>query len=392
MYNVAAVLGDDRHAGSAANQPDAVPPPAIAPFRRACQCRWQARAAQVRVLPHVDLAVEQFAVCRRVIQQVHHPVVLHRQRLRYATRLALGHQQVQTLVSPQWPVRVEVALRRLREARVIRCHKGGRIGVGVGDRADAAQPQFLHQPVLQCQVRALDAALGRTVVRPERVDVQLVHRAAELRHAATSLAGCRAAKHAHLVAVQSDRLAMLLDIRARRLEVAERRFARREMLAHQPVRRVVDVHRQRAGRSPLVSPPLSRTRDRVDVRANSHLSYQTKVYRTNPAEARPCQQVSLLFRKPNLYFRTRRIVRVNIKCADRTLPPEFYSMKTVFCWRISQCSMRSSRLSVRNKLFGISAGVYARPDETPGRRVFRRPGLSNAPRWSDKNSYLTTRV
>ena len=68
--------------------------------------------------------------------------------------------------------------------------KAGRVRIRGFHGADAAQPQLLHQPVLQRQMRALDAALGRTAVRAERVDVQLVHRAAKLRDAVAAV--CRA--------------------------------------------------------------------------------------------------------------------------------------------------------------------------------------------------------
>jgi hypothetical protein len=50
--------------------------------------------------------------------------------------------------------------------------------------------------------------------------------------------------------------AMLLDIRARRLEVTERRFACREMQRHQPAGRIVDIHQQRAGRRTVLEPAV----------------------------------------------------------------------------------------------------------------------------------------
>jgi hypothetical protein len=59
-------------------------------------------------------------------------------------------------------VRVERALRRLREARVIRRDEGGHVRVRGVNGTDAAQPQFLHEPVLQRQVRTLDAALPQS--------------------------------------------------------------------------------------------------------------------------------------------------------------------------------------------------------------------------------------
>jgi hypothetical protein len=50
--------------------------------------------------------------------------------------------------------------------------------------------------------------------------------------------------------------AMLLDIRARRLKVTERRFACREMQRHQPAGRIVDIHQQRAGRRTVLEPAV----------------------------------------------------------------------------------------------------------------------------------------
>src|SRR5258708_31978068 len=74
--------------------------------------------------------------------------------------------------------------------------------------------------------------------------------------AARVLRNTRAAEHARAVAVERDRLAVAFEIRARRLEVAEGRFARREMQRHQPAGRIVDIHQQRAGRRALLEPRM----------------------------------------------------------------------------------------------------------------------------------------
>ena len=47
-------------------------------------------------------------------------------------------------------------------------------------------------------------------------------------------------RHARLVAVERDRLAVAFHVRTRRLEVAEGRLGRCEMQRHQPARRIVD--------------------------------------------------------------------------------------------------------------------------------------------------------
>ncbi|CAG9199945.1 hypothetical protein BVI1335_150020 [Burkholderia vietnamiensis] len=153
-------------------------------------------------------------------------------------------------------MRIEIALRRLRKACVVSSDEGGRIGVGVVDCADAAQSQLLDQPILQRQVRTLNAPLGRAAVRAERVDVQLEHRPAKVRHAAAGFARGRAAKYAGFVAVKRYRLAVALDVCPRRLEVAEGRFGLREVQHHQPARRIVDVHQQHAGLRPFLEPPM----------------------------------------------------------------------------------------------------------------------------------------
>ena len=59
-------------------------------------------------------------------------------------------------------------------------------------------------------------------------------------------------KHARPVAVQRDRLAVLFEVMTRRLEIAERGFARREVQRHQPAGCIVDEHQQRAGRRPFL--------------------------------------------------------------------------------------------------------------------------------------------
>ncbi|CAB5291688.1 hypothetical protein IST455A_04270 [Burkholderia multivorans] len=51
-------------------------------------------------------------------------------------------------------------------------------------------------------------------------------------------------------------LAVALEVRACRLEVAERRLGRGEVQLHQPAGRVVDVHQQRALRRPILEPRM----------------------------------------------------------------------------------------------------------------------------------------
>ncbi|TDN62192.1 hypothetical protein B0G77_5731 [Paraburkholderia sp. BL10I2N1] len=74
----------------------------------------------VRILPDLDIPADQLAVLRRVLQQIHDPVVPHGQRLAHLARLAPREHQIKLLVSPQRPVRIESALRWLREARIVK--------------------------------------------------------------------------------------------------------------------------------------------------------------------------------------------------------------------------------------------------------------------------------
>lgn len=57
-----------------------------------------------------------------------------------------------------------------------------RVASGTYATSEVTNPQ-------RAALRGLDAPLGRAAVRAERVDVQFVHRAAEVRHAAAGLAG-----------------------------------------------------------------------------------------------------------------------------------------------------------------------------------------------------------
>ncbi len=77
-------------------------------------------------------AVNQLPVYRCVVQQVKHSIVQHCRRFRYPTYFTLGQHCVQMLVILQRPMRIEIALRWLREACVVSSGEGGRISVGAG--------------------------------------------------------------------------------------------------------------------------------------------------------------------------------------------------------------------------------------------------------------------
>ena len=152
-------------------------------------------------------------------------------------------------------MRIEVAPRGLGEPAVEVGNEVRRKRVGRLARADAAQPQFLDQPVLQGQVGALHAALGLAGVGAHDVDVQLVQGPAELRDA--TLAELRLGhrpEDARLVAVERHRLAVRLQVAAGCLEVGKARFGGHEAQLHQPAGGVVDEHQQGARWRSLLEP------------------------------------------------------------------------------------------------------------------------------------------
>jgi hypothetical protein len=101
--------------------------------------------------------------------------------------------------------------------------KAGSIALPAARVLNAAQPQFLDQAVLKRLVGTLDPSLGLRTVRTENLDREFVERAAELGHAgALDRIGLGNPENAMLVAVKGQRLAMRLQIRARRPEIIER--------------------------------------------------------------------------------------------------------------------------------------------------------------------------
>jgi hypothetical protein len=74
-------------------------------------------------------------------------------------------------------VRVVRVARRAPEPAVVVVRELGQGRVPVGHRGDAAQPELLHEPVLQRLVHVLDAALRLRRVRADDVDVELAERA-----------------------------------------------------------------------------------------------------------------------------------------------------------------------------------------------------------------------
>src|SRR3712207_9040517 len=111
-------------------------------------------------------------------------------------------------------------------------------------------------------VRPFDAALGLRRVGADDVDVQLVHRATELRDAiAARHLGLGHAEDAVLVAVEGHRLAVRRQVGPRRPEIVERRLAEDELEVHQPAGRIVYVDEEGAGRAAVLEPPVPRAVD-----------------------------------------------------------------------------------------------------------------------------------
>jgi hypothetical protein len=101
-------------------------------------------------------------------------------------------------------------------------------------------------------MRAFHASFGRARIGAQRVDIELEHRPAKVRDTAPGLVG----HHAGAIAVERQRLAVTLQIRARGLEVAESRFGHGEVQLHQPAGGIVHIHQQRALRRPVLEPPM----------------------------------------------------------------------------------------------------------------------------------------
>jgi hypothetical protein len=79
------------------------------------------------------------AVHRRVIEQINHPVVLHRQAVRHAARRPYCQDQIQILIGPERSVRVVRAPGHLAKAFIEVSNEVGRIGIGRLFGVDSAQ-------------------------------------------------------------------------------------------------------------------------------------------------------------------------------------------------------------------------------------------------------------
>src|SRR6266478_3694057 len=162
----------------------------------------------------------------------------------------------EVLVAAQRPVGVVGVLRRASETLVVVRHELRQERIPGFHRRDAAQAQFLDQPVLQRLVHPLDAALCLRRIRADDVDVELGQGAPELRDAPGPARRALVvhAEDAVLVAVEGHRLAVARKIPAGRREVVERRFALHEAQLHHAPGGVVHVDQQGAARPAALEP------------------------------------------------------------------------------------------------------------------------------------------
>jgi hypothetical protein len=157
---------------------------------------------------------------------------LQRQGMGHLALLTPGKNQLQVLIVAHWPMRIKVVPGRFGKAPVIVSDEGRHECAGRGYGRDIAQQQLLDQSVLQRQVGTLDTALGLTAVGADAFNVEFIERPAKLRMTvATGGMLLIDPKNAVPIAIECLRLAMSLQIVTRCLEIAEGRFAVREIEA-----------------------------------------------------------------------------------------------------------------------------------------------------------------
>src|ERR1035438_2048088 len=101
----------------------------------------------------------------------------------------------------------------LPETRVLIGHVGRHEGIRGLDSRYPVEPKFLDQSVLHRKMRPLDTPLGRRRVGADAINVEFEECPPKLRMAvATRSRGFIYAENARFVAVERQRLAMLIDI------------------------------------------------------------------------------------------------------------------------------------------------------------------------------------
>jgi len=170
----------------------------------------QGRAALHDLKPTVRIVADDHLLAGQAlrkgarIEDEQHLVVAQRQGLRQRADFLATHRAVQVLMLGEGTVHVLRIAWFLAEPGIEIGGELGRIGIGRLDHADAAKAQFLHKPVLQRLIGALDATFCLRGVGANDVDVELIERATELCQAGRSmlLRTMRRAENPVLVAVE----------------------------------------------------------------------------------------------------------------------------------------------------------------------------------------------
>jgi hypothetical protein len=106
-----------------------------------------------------------------------------------------------------------------------------------------AMRSSFDQTILKGAVDPLDPAFGLAGVSADDLDIQLRQRAAELRHALTTLGvGLGDAEHRVLVRVECGRAPVRLKVAPKRVEVGGSALAADKPQLHQLARRIIDEH------------------------------------------------------------------------------------------------------------------------------------------------------
>ncbi len=100
------------------------------------------------------------------------------------------------------------------------------------------------------------------MVGANHVDIEVAHRATELRDAVARLRALGIdAEHPGFVAVERDRLAVTLKIRTGRMEVAECRLGLAHPERHELTGRIIDIDQEHTARSAVLEPVVVRAVD-----------------------------------------------------------------------------------------------------------------------------------
>jgi hypothetical protein len=132
---------------------------------------------------HIDQLAGRRAGRGCVLHDVERAPIVNRQIACELALLLPSENFIEIVLAAQWSVSIVRARRQAREASIELRRKRRQKRVAGFDRVNAAQTQLLHQPVLKRLVGALYATFRLRRIGAENVDVELRHRAPELRYA-----------------------------------------------------------------------------------------------------------------------------------------------------------------------------------------------------------------